>query len=122
MSNPCYIRLGRPLGPHTLDMAGPKSRRLGFGKHVRLTLLWTWCQPSPSIRVWQMCLTHVYLDLANMLNSRYFGLGYPPSPRTLDVADAKSRHLGSVNMSDSRYLGLENMHNPRLLGSDKHAR
>ena len=56
-----------------------------------------------------------------MLNSRYFGLGYPPSPRTLDVADAKSRHLGSVNMSDSRYLGLENMHNPRLLGSGKHA-
>lgn len=57
-----------------------------------------------------MYLTHVYLDLANMLDPHYFGLGYLLNPRTLDVAGAKSRHLGS-----GKHVRL------RLLGSGKHA-
>jgi hypothetical protein len=55
--------------------------------------------------VWQSYMTHVYLVLASMSDPCYFGLGWPPGPRTLDLVGA----LGMISMSD-----------PRLLRSSKH--
>jgi hypothetical protein len=93
--------------------------------------------------VWQSYMTHVYLVLASMSDPCYFGLGWPPGPRTLDLVGAlgmismsdphllrsskhvwptftwtwlaaKFKRLESGNMSNPRYLGLAIMSDPRF--------
>jgi len=72
-------------------LASSKPKHLESEKHDRPALLWTWLPPSPSV-----------LDLANILNPRYCGLGCP----------AKSTHFGLNRPPSSGVLGFSNMLDP----------